>query len=136
MTKKLLVVDDALIIREIIKDTAVEAGWDIAGEADNGKDAVDLYRQLRPDVITLDLVMPQYDGIYALEGIIGSDPEAKVIVVSALDQKSVLQKAFKIGAADFIVKPFDTRQLTESLNCLADNTDGVQPERRLNSASR
>ena len=118
MTKTLLIVDDALIIREIVKDTATAAGWEIVGEATNGQEAIDLYLQLKPSAVTLDMVMPEYDGIHALRGIIEADPEAKVLVVSALHQKSILQQAFKIGAADFIVKPFDKEHLVESLECL------------------
>ncbi len=118
MAKTLLIVDDALIIREIIKDTAIAAGWEIVGEATNGQEAIDLYLQLKPSAVTLDMVMPEYDGIHALRGIIEADPEAKVLVVSALDQKTVLQQAFKFGASDFIVKPFDKDRLVEGLECL------------------
>ena len=125
MTKTLLVVDDALIIREIIKDTAIAAGWEIVGEAGNGQDAIDQYLKLKPSAVTLDLVMPEYDGIHALQGIMAADPEAKVLVVSALDQKAVLQKAFKLGATDFVVKPFKDQQLLESLDRLVENTAPV-----------
>lgn len=113
---RLLVADDAVIIREIIKDTARAAGWEIAGEAANGAQAVEQFQQLRPDVVTLDMVMPEYDGMYALRAILEQDPQARVLVVSALDQRQVLKDAFKIGAADFIVKPFDKKMLVESLN--------------------
>ena len=89
MSKKLLVTDDATIMREIIKDTAREAGWEIVGEAQNGAEAIEKYKELRPDVATLDLVMPQYDGLHALRGILEFDPDATVIVVSALDQNTV-----------------------------------------------
>ncbi|MEA1952079.1 MAG: response regulator [Planctomycetota bacterium] len=122
MTKTLLVVDDALIIREIVKETAIAAGWEIAGEAINGQEAIDLYMKLKPSAVTLDMVMPEYDGIHALRGIIEADPEAKVLVLSALDQKTVLQQAFKLGAADFIVKPFDKNRLVESLECMVADT--------------
>jgi two-component system chemotaxis response regulator CheY len=115
MSKKLLVTDDATIMREIIKDTARDAGWEIVGEAQNGAEAIEKYKQLKPDVTTLDLVMPQYDGLYALRGILEFDPDATVIVVSALDQKSVLQNAFRSGATDFLVKPFDKSQLISTL---------------------
>jgi two-component system chemotaxis response regulator CheY len=115
MSKTLLVTDDATIMREIIKDTAREAGWEIIGEARNGAEAIELYKQLRPDVVTLDLVMPEFDGLYALRGILDHDPDATVIVVSALDQKSVLQNAFRSGATDFLVKPFDKAQLISTL---------------------
>jgi len=118
MTRRLLVTDDAIIIREMIKDAAMEAGWDIAGEASNGEEAVAKYLELRPDACTLDLVMPHYDGLHGLRGILAADPQARVCVVSALDQKHVLKEAFEIGAADFIVKPFDRKFLIETLDKL------------------
>lgn len=118
MSKRLLIADDAMIIRELIKDTAANAGWEIVGEASDGAMAIDLYEKLRPDAVTLDLVMPQHDGIEALQGIMGLDPEAKVLIVSALDQTQVLKQAFKLGASDFIVKPFDRHNLLETLEQL------------------
>jgi len=115
MAGTLLVVDDALIIREIIKDTATNAGWEVVGEASNGKDAIRRFQELRPHATTLDLVMPDFDGLFALRGIMDADPQANVIVVSALDQENVLKEAFKLGAADFIVKPFDRSVLVNTL---------------------
>jgi two-component system chemotaxis response regulator CheY len=115
MSKTLLVADDALIIRQIIKDMAASAGWTIIGEATNGQEAVERYRQLRPDAVILDLVMPEHDGLYALRGIMEFDPEAKVLVVSALEQRGVLKEAFKSGAADFVSKPFDKENLQATL---------------------
>lgn len=122
MSKRLLVTDDATIMREMIKDTAREAGWEIVGEAQNGAEAIEKYKQLKPDVATLDLVMPQYDGLHALRGILEYDPDATVIVVSALDQKTVLQNAFRAGATDFLVKPFDKSQLISTLETHAPKT--------------
>lgn len=115
MTRTLLVADDALIIRQIIKDLATSAGWTVVGEASNGKEAVEQYEQLRPDAVTLDLVMPEHDGLYALHGIMSLDPEAKVLLVSALEQRGVLKDAFKAGAADFVSKPFDKGSLQSTL---------------------
>jgi two-component system chemotaxis response regulator CheY len=115
MSKRILVADDALIIREMIKDRAREAGFEVVGEAVNGRDAVEKFTELRPDVVTLDLVMPEYDGLYALREIRQICAEAKVVVVSALDQKPVLKEAFKLGAADFIVKPFNDGLLVQTL---------------------
>jgi two-component system chemotaxis response regulator CheY len=116
MSRTLLVTDDALIIREMIKDAAGDAGWQIVGEASNGQQAIDLYCELKPDAVTLDMVMPLYDGIHALAGIKQFDPDARVLVVSALDQKQTLKEAFRLGAADFIVKPFDPKTLVETLD--------------------
>jgi two-component system chemotaxis response regulator CheY len=115
MKRTLLVADDALIIRQIIKDLATSAGWTVVGEASNGKEAVERYEQLRPDAVTLDLVMPETDGLFALHGIMSLDPEAKVLLVSALEQRGVLKDAFKAGAADFVSKPFDKGSLQSTL---------------------
>lgn len=119
MGRKLLVTDDAVIIRELIKDVALASGWEIAGEAGNGQEAIELYGQLRPHAVTLDLVMPEYDGLHALRGILEADPQARICVVSALDQSSILREAFRLGAGDFIVKPFDKELLATTLDRLA-----------------
>ncbi len=107
MTKRVLIVDDALISRMLIKDIATETGWDVAGEADNGEDAVARYQELSPDLVTLDMVMPKMDGLAALRKIRECDPNAHVVMVSAVDQKPKLVEAIELGASDFIVKPVD-----------------------------
>ena len=122
MARTLLVTDDAMIIRQIIKDLATAAGWEVVGEASNGQEAIDRYRELRPDAVTLDLVMPEHDGLHALHGIMGVDPEAKVLVVSALEQRGALKDAFKAGAADFVSKPFDKQSLQATLEQLLPQT--------------
>ncbi len=119
MPVRLLVVDDAMIIRELIKEAAAEAGFEVVGEAANGRDAVERYSELRPDVVTLDLVMPQFNGLYALEGILAIDPGARVIVVSALEQTTILKEAFRKGASDFITKPFDKKLLVATIENVA-----------------
>ena len=118
MAKTLLVTDDAMIIRQIIKDMAASAGWEVVGEAANGQEAIDRYRELRPDAVTLDLVMPEHDGLHALHGIMEFDPKAKVLIVSALEQRGVLKDAFKAGATDFVSKPFDKQGLQATLEQL------------------
>lgn len=118
MPGTLLTIDDAAIIREMIKDTAGAAGWNIVGEACDGREGFEQYRRLRPDAVTPDLVMPEYDGLFALREIRALDPQAKVVVVSALDQKSILKEAFKAGASDFLVKPFQRSMLVETLEQL------------------
>ena len=120
MSKTLLVTDDALIIREQIKDAAVDDGWTIVGEAGNGQEAIDRYDELQPDAMTLDLVMPEFDGLYALKGIKEIDPDAKILVVSALEQTKVLKDALKLGAHDFIVKPFKKDNLVGALDNMVD----------------
>lgn len=123
MTKTLLVTDDAAIIRAKVKEAATSAGWTIVAEARNGKEAVDRYAQHWPTAVTVDLVMPEYDGIYALREILAMDPNAKVIVVSAIGQKNILKDAFKIGAVDFVVKPFDKQTLAKTLEQFAPNAE-------------
>lgn len=108
---RLLVVDDAMIMRKLIRDVAIEAGWDVAGEACNGAEAVELYEKLRPDLVTMDLVMPVMGGNEALRRIRAADPDARVVVVTALDQKQTLTESIRDGAMDFIVKPFDRERL-------------------------
>lgn len=120
MARKLLVTDDSMIIRELVKDVAMRDGWEIVGEAADGQQAIEKYEQLRPDGVTLDLVMPNFDGLHALRGIKAIDALAKVLVVSAIDQTDVLREAVKLGAADFVVKPFDDIRLQKALDLLTD----------------
>lgn len=105
--KRLLVVDDAMFMRKLISGVAEEAGWAVAGEARDGQEAVELYQQLRPDLVTMDLVMPRMTGLEALQAIRALDPTAQIIVITALDQKQALMDSIHHGAMDFIVKPFD-----------------------------
>jgi two-component system chemotaxis response regulator CheY len=110
-TKRLLVVDDALIMRAMIKDIARQAGWEIAGEATNGRECLERYRELSPDLVTLDIVMPELDGVEALRQLRHEHPQAAVVMVSAIDQKEKLSECIRLGARDFIVKPFDRDHL-------------------------
>ena len=113
--KRLLVVDDALFMRKMISGVAAEAGWEVVGEAGNGVEAVAMYQELRPDLVTMDLVMPEMGGLEALRLIRASDPEAKVVVVTALDQKQTLMDSIRDGAIDFIVKPFERQRVLKLL---------------------
>jgi two-component system, chemotaxis family, chemotaxis protein CheY len=112
---RLLVVDDAMIMRKLIRGVAVEAGWEVVGEAANGAEAVALYEKLRPDLVTMDLVMPIMGGNEALRQIRAADPDARVVVVTALDQKQTLTESIRDGALDFIVKPFDRERIISFL---------------------
>jgi two-component system chemotaxis response regulator CheY len=111
MAKRVLVVDDALIMRMRIKEIAQDAGWEIAGEAANGEEGLARYRELDPDLTTLDIVMPKLDGVSVLRQIKAENPAATVVMVSAVDQKGKLTECIRLGAADFIVKPFDKARL-------------------------
>jgi two-component system, chemotaxis family, chemotaxis protein CheY len=120
--KRLLVVDDALFMRKLICGVAAEAGWQIVGEAGNGEEAISLYQQHRPDLVTMDLVMPVMGGLEALRQIRAVDPEAKVVVVTALDQKQSLMDSIREGAIDFIVKPFERERVLALLAKLENAT--------------
>ena len=120
MSKRVLICDDSMLIRKMIADSLIDDGWEVVGEAGNGQEAIEKYETLRPDAVTMDIVMPEYDGLHGLEGIVSHDPEAKVFVVSALSQTKLVSEAIRKGAQDFIVKPFDPTQLQATLNaCVA-----------------
>ena len=127
MSRRLLVIDDALIIREMIKDAAREDGWEIAGHATNGQEGIEQFEKLRPDAVSLDLVMPEYDGMHALRGIKAMDRNAQVLIVSALDQAEILKEALRAGAADFIAKPFQKPRLLAALQKMVARNNS-QPE--------
>ena len=116
--KRLLVVDDALFMRKLISGVAAEAGWEVVGEAANGEEAVALYARLKPDLVTMDLVMPVMGGLEALRKIRQVDPRAQVVVVTALDQKQALMDSIRGGAIDFIVKPFERERVLNLLHKL------------------
>ncbi len=109
----LLVVDDALIMRRRIAEIATAAGWRIAGEAENGVRALEIYRQVRPNLVTLDIVMPEMDGLETLKRLIQFDPQVRVVMISAVNQKEMLTRCIESGAADFIVKPFEKDDLSQ-----------------------
>jgi two-component system chemotaxis response regulator CheY len=125
MANRALVVDDSMLMRRMICESLSDAGWEIAGEGEDGAEAIRLYEELRPDAVTMDIVMPGTDGIYALEKILDFDPDARVVVVSALNQTKLITQAIRKGAQDFIAKPFLPEQLQATLeNCLADSITG------------
>ena len=106
MARRVLIVDDAIFMRNMIKDIFSGRGFDVVGEASNGVEAVDKYRQLRPDLTTMDIVMPFKSGIEATREIVAADRDAVIVMCSALGQETLVTEAIEAGAADFIVKPF------------------------------
>jgi two-component system chemotaxis response regulator CheY len=111
LNNRLMIVDDALIMRMKIRDIAVESGWEVVAEAGNGEDAIAAFNDTRPDLVTLDMVMPIMDGLTALRAIRDQHPEAQIVMVSAINQKEKLRECIASGAVDFIVKPFETERL-------------------------
>ena len=116
MAKKILIVDDAAFMRMMIKDILTKNGFEVAGEGTNGLDAVDKYQELKPDLVLMDITMPEMDGIQALKKIKESDGSALVIMCSAMGQQAMVIDAIKSGAKDFIVKPFQAERVIESIN--------------------
>jgi len=122
-----LVVDDTPFMRKVLGDIVASDGHRVVGEAGNGIEAIDMYKKMKPDVVTMDVVMPQMDGITALSRIMDEDPFATVIICSALNQKTLIKKALKMGAWDYIVKPFSRERVLEvfhSLEMLRRQVDG------------
>src|SRR5690242_9835850 len=103
---KILIVDDAAFMRMMLKDILTKNGYEIAGEAPNGIKALEFFKAEKPDLVTMDITMPEMDGIQALKEIKGFDSSARVIMCSAMGQQSMVMEAIKSGAKDFIVKPF------------------------------
>jgi len=108
---RLLVVDDATIMRKRIAGIAREAGWEIVAEATNGLEGLAMYREHEPDLVTLDIVMPELDGVETLRQLRTEAPESRVVMVSAVDQRAKLRECIALGALDFVVKPFDKERL-------------------------
>jgi len=110
---KILIVDDSITSRKILKNILIENGHEVIGEAINGKDAVSKYKELQPDITTMDITMPVMDGLEALKEIMEIDKHAKVVMVTAAGQKSKMVDAVKYGAVEFLTKPFEAEQITE-----------------------
>lgn len=115
MGKRVLIVDDAAFMRMMIKDILGKNGYEIAGEAENGAVAVDKYKEIKPDIVTMDITMPEMDGIAAVKAIMAFDPAARVIMCSAMGQQSMVIDAIQAGAKDFIVKPFQPERVLEAV---------------------
>jgi two-component system, chemotaxis family, chemotaxis protein CheY len=112
---RVLIVDDAAFMRMMIKDILEKNGFQVVGEASNGIKAVELYKKERPDVVTMDITMPDMDGIEAVKEIKAFDPGAKVIMCSAMGQQTMVMDAIRAGAKDFIVKPFQADRVLEAI---------------------
>ena len=115
MAKNILICDDAAFMRMMIKDILTKNGYNIAGEAENGAKAVEKYAELKPDLVLMDITMPEMDGIQALKKIRESDPNAAIIMCSAMGQEAMVVEAIKLGALDFIVKPFKPDRILQTV---------------------
>ncbi|EOT26030.1 chemotaxis protein CheY [Eubacterium sp. 14-2] len=115
MAKNILICDDAAFMRMMIKDILTKNGYNIAGEAENGLKAVEKYNETKPDLVLMDITMPEMDGIQALKQIKASDPSACIIMCSAMGQQAMVIEAIQSGAKDFIVKPFQAERVLEAV---------------------
>ena len=115
MAKNILICDDAAFMRMMIKDILTKNGYTVAGEAENGAKAVEKYAELKPDLVLMDITMPEMDGIQALKKIKEKDPSATVVMCSAMGQQAMVIEAIQSGAKDFIVKPFQADRVIEAV---------------------
>ena len=115
MTRTVLICDDAIFMRTMVGDILTQAGFDIVGEAETGVEAVEKYQELRPDLVTMDIVMPEMGGIDAVREITRLDPGAKVLMCSAMGQQALVVEAIQAGAKDFVVKPFQPGRVLEAV---------------------
>ena len=113
--KKILVVDDAAFMRMMIKNILTKNGYEVVGEAENGKQAVQMYAELKPDLVTMDITMPEMDGIEGVKAIRALDPGANIIMCSAMGQQAMVMDAIQAGAKDFIVKPFQQDRILQAV---------------------
>ena len=115
MAKNILVCDDAAFMRMMIKDILSKNGFEVVGEAENGQIAVEKYKELKPDLVTMDITMPELDGIGAVKEIKKINPAAVIVMCSAMGQQSMVIEAIQAGARDFIVKPFQADRVVEAI---------------------
>jgi two-component system chemotaxis response regulator CheY len=112
---RVLVVDDAAFMRKMVSDALAKGGHEVVGEAGNGVEAIARFQELKPDLMTLDITMPEKDGLSALAEIVAADPSARVVMCSALGQEAKVLEAIKLGAKDFVVKPFQPDRVIEAV---------------------
>jgi len=115
MSRTVLICDDAIFMRTMIGDILKQAGFEVVGEAETGLQAVEKYRELKPDFVTMDIVMPDMGGIDAVREIVQEDPAAKVLMCSAMGQQALVIEAIQAGARDFVVKPFQPSRVLEAV---------------------
>ncbi len=113
---RILIVDDAAFMRMMLKNILTSNGFEIVGEAENGAQAVEKYKELKPDLVTMDITMPEMDGIAAVKEIMKIDPNARIVMVSAMGQQVMVIEAIQAGAKDFVVKPFQPDRVLEAIN--------------------
>ena len=116
MARKVLIVDDVAFVRKVIAKILTDANYQVVGEAEDGPTAIQLYKKFRPDVVTMDVVMPQMSGIEAARKILQLDKAARVVMISAMEQESLIMESINAGARDYILKPFSAEEIIKTLD--------------------
>lgn len=129
MKRTVLIVDDVAFVRKTLTDILTEAHFQVVGEAADGKEAVELFGKLKPDLVTMDIVMPEMSGIDATRRILKMDKEARVVIVSAMGQENLVMEAINVGAKDYILKPFSAAEITRTLEHVLTGDDRRGPVR-------
>ena len=120
---RVLIADDASFMRQMIRDIIEPEGFEVVAEAGDGMDAVEMFEEHRPDIVTMDIVMPKKSGIEAVKNIIALDPSAKIVMCSALGQEALVMEALQAGARDYVVKPFKPEAVLETLRKIAEKEE-------------
>jgi len=115
MAKTILIVDDVAFVRKTLTQILTDAHYQVVGEASDGQEAIDLYAKLRPDLVTMDVVMPEMSGIEATRRIIKVDGEARIVIISAMGQENLVMEAINVGAKDYLLKPFSTQDVLKTI---------------------
>ena len=113
---KVMIVDDAIFMRRMLGDILKEGGYEIAGEAANGKESIEMFAKIKPDIVTMDIIMPEMGGIDAVKAIVKDHKDAKILMVSAMGQQQLVVDAIQAGAKDFIVKPFEASRVLSAVD--------------------
>lgn len=125
MKARVLVVDDAIFMRKMISDILEGNGMEIVGEADTGALGVEKYKELKPDLVTMDIIMPEMNGIDAVRQIMANDSQARIVMCSALGQQALVQDALTAGAKDFLIKPFNPSRVIEVVTKILSQVQNV-----------
>jgi len=120
---RILIADDASFMRQMIREIIEPEGHEVVGEATNGIEAVELFRELQPELVTMDIVMPKRSGIDAVKAILAEQPSARIVMCSALGQETLVTEALQAGACDFIVKPFKPESVISTLKKVIEKGD-------------
>jgi two-component system chemotaxis response regulator CheY len=112
---RVLIVDDATVMRTVLRTILTKNGYEVCGEASDGDEAIRTYSELKPDVVTMDIIMPKLTGIEALKAIVATDPAAKVVMCTADNTREMVINSFKAGAKDYVIKPFSVERLLEAI---------------------